>query len=674
MENFLIYIVKVALSTAVFYLAYLVLFKNQKHFVFNRIYLVSSLILSHLIPLITFTTVRTIQELPLIPNVHFNAPPETTGFPLADSTQTIGLNYLMMIYVAGMIGFLTYLIIGHIKAINIVQSATKKDLFGAEICITTKDVHPFSFFNKIVLSEYSVQHPDVGIIIDHERIHVQEKHTIDILITELLFLTQWFNPLAWLLRDAVKNNLEYKTDNEIIKTHNPQAYQLAMVALADKTEIAPFLTALDGSQLKNRIIMMKTKSTNKYSLVKQLLLIPVLATLILGLSTKEVRTEILPTNDQKESIISDKEGKIIKGTITNNKGKALSAVSILIKDKKTGTNSNKNGEFTIDIGDNQATLLFIAQGYKKEEIKVSNQDVVDVILQKLPESVTVNRVMNAPQKPYKVIGQVRNQKGEELPGTSVIVKGKKIGTITNIDGHFQLGLDDNNETLQFSVGNHETKEVKLKGIKELDVIDVVLKEISATDDPKTKSGKEESSNNVKLNAKDPLYVLDGKIIEDMNKVEPSNIESVSFLKGASATDLYGKKGKNGVVLITTKAPQSPTNPTKPVKPQQIPATEGKPETSLSVKAVSSIAKSSGKEPVKIAIEGSESSHIKKNLDLKNVLTIVDGKEYKKDPNNIPPKEIKSITVLKDKTAISKYGDKGKNGVLLVTTHSGNHNK
>jgi beta-lactamase regulating signal transducer with metallopeptidase domain len=84
-------------------------------------------------------------------------------------------------------------------------------------------------------------------IVSHEKIHVREKHTLDILFVEIMFLFQWFNPFAWLLKDAVKNNLEYKTDHEIAQQYNPQKYQMAMVALADKKGVAPFLTALNGS-------------------------------------------------------------------------------------------------------------------------------------------------------------------------------------------------------------------------------------------------------------------------------------------------------------------------------------------------------------------------------------------------------------------------------------------
>jgi hypothetical protein len=99
------------------------------------------------------------------------------------------------------------------------------NLYGCRVHVTEKDVHPFSFFNKIVISRKTLNCPNLRMIIDHESIHVKEKHTLDILLTEVLFILQWFNPFVWLIKDAVKNNLEYKTDDKIIK--HPQQGDLS---------------------------------------------------------------------------------------------------------------------------------------------------------------------------------------------------------------------------------------------------------------------------------------------------------------------------------------------------------------------------------------------------------------------------------------------------------------
>ena len=298
MEAYLTYIAKVSIATFVFYLAFLLLFQNRKQFVFNRLFLPVSFLISYLIPLISIPVVRTVEMTSF----------EMTGqvFSSTQSAETKVESFfpiewhqlLWGIYLVGLCGFLFQLILGNLKASRIIQKSRKATLFGMPVSLTNKDVHPFAFFNRIVISENTLASPDIEMIVIHENIHVKENHTLDVIFTELLFLFQWFNPFAWLIRDAVKNNLEYKTDHQIVQKFNPKTYQLAMVSLADKSGVTPFLNSLNGSQLKNRIIMMKSKKDNKYAIVKQLAVIPLLAFLVVTLANREVKSEVVPAISQ----------------------------------------------------------------------------------------------------------------------------------------------------------------------------------------------------------------------------------------------------------------------------------------------------------------------------------------------------------------------------------------
>jgi bla regulator protein blaR1 len=225
METYLIYIAKAAIAAGAFYIAFLLLFQNQKHFTFNRIYLPVSLALSFVIPLITFTTVKYIEPVNFDANSFAYLAP-ASGEIVQPAFVFEWYHYLFGLYLLGTAGFLFHLLLGHLKAINIIQKSRIQKIFNNLVNITPKDVHPFSFFSKIVVSEKTLSHPDLEMIVSHENIHVREKHTLDILFTEIMFLLQWFNPFAWLLKDAVKNNLEYLTDHEIAKHYNPKTYQL----------------------------------------------------------------------------------------------------------------------------------------------------------------------------------------------------------------------------------------------------------------------------------------------------------------------------------------------------------------------------------------------------------------------------------------------------------------
>lgn len=156
---------------------------------------------------------------------------------------------------------------------------------------------------------------------------------------------------------------------------------------------------------------------------------------------------------------------------------------------------------------------------------------------------------------------------------------------------------------------------------------------------------EESFGVSRLNTRNPIYILDGKEIseEKLNKINPKNIVSVTVFKDEKAIEKYGDKGKNGVIEITSKTNQN-----------DIEMDSGNPINSA-------IIKNNGQKTI---FKGNAFLTLKDNED---VLVYVNGKEQSmKKAKSIAPEKIESITVLKGKTSIKKYGDKGKNGVIEIT--------
>jgi len=714
METYLIYIGKSAIAAGAFYIAFLLLFQNQKHFTFNRIYLPVSLALSFVIPLITFTTIKYIEP------VNFD------GYSFAYLAPASGeivqpafvfewYHYLFGLYLLGTAGFLFHLLLGHLKAINIIKKSRIQKIFNNLVNITPKDVHPFSFFSKIVVSEKTLSHPDLEMIVSHENIHVREKHTLDILFTEIMFLLQWFNPFAWLLKDAVKNNLEYKTDHEIAKHYNPKTYQLAMVTLADKQGIAPFLTALNGSQLKNRIVMMKKKTENKYAFVKQLAILPILAILVMGLSNKEVKTEIL--HNEKTEIESDNLKNAILGTdkktlprgilfivdgiemkdidhIPNNE-----IVSITLIEGETAVqmfeDRGKNGVAFVVTKSLKSQIdeifnnpLIIIDGKEQEdlEIHLSNEDIASIQMfrlnsvskfdtNKMREGAVIietKEYKKSKQSLNKISGKVTNEKREPLKSATVIIKGKNIGTITDKEGKYELKLQDADETLVFVMDGYEKQKIKVGEKAEIDVKLIVDKnakpgeiEVVGYESNENKQSQpggftisggmkgtiQKSSENVTITPSSqngltisatggltgqPIYFVDGVETTFLNELSQDSIESISVLKDKSATALYGEKGKNGVILITTKK-------------------YGQNNKSGNVYVNSS------------ALLGNPAPFGSATGKANQPLIIVNGTESGQSLNNIDPATIESVNVLKDKEAIKKYGEKGKNGVIEIIT-------
>ena len=842
MEEFLLYIGKAALALGAFYLAYLALFQHQKHFLFNRIYLPVSFLVSFLIPLITFTRVNYIRPLPVASTQSFAYLPEAA---LANEPQFVfeWYHYLLAIYTFGIVVFLLNLLIGHLKAINIIRFSRLKELFGAQVNLTKKDVHPFSFFSRIVLSEKMLKNPNLKMIVDHEMIHVREHHTLDILFAELLFLFQWFNPFAWLIRDAMRNNLEYLTDHQVAQNHNAEAYQLAMVGLAHKKGVAPFLTALNGSQLKNRIIMMKKKTENRYGLLKQLVVLPLLAILIMGLSNKEVRTEVLHNSGQLKVVVDGVElpadhpdlmklnfangfngGEIIKalgledkvvantmsfdknpnqdgvyciqtrdyevgtvpefdkmlgkpdvrvrsnnftvtgavenvlgeaipnarivnketleefvadekgnfeltfngiekpvvlsfsapgyykndvvyygnkkelriglaekdskkelsvsGKITDENGKALAGTAVLVKGTTVGTIADFAGNYKIETDEN-STLVFKMIGYAEKEVTIDGKK--DINVQLITDgSGGVSDVTTKPKSTgnFTVKGTVSSVKGKTLTGALVLVKGSTVGTITDIEGNYEIETDKN-EVLVFRMIGYADKEINVDGKSELNV------QLEA--DGNEKKGDIEVIGYGTLNKKNdpiesiqvdgfandpenpPLYIVDGKSATEIESIEPEKIESISVLKDVQAKILYGDKGKNGVIIITTK------DAAKAKMDDAVVLVDGVPYDGdikdIAPETIESMEVLKGENATRIygvaAKNGAISIKLKGSADFngKSPLIFLDGEKYTGDMGDIDPENIQSIDVLKDASAIEAYGEEGKEGVILITTKS-----
>jgi len=675
MENYLIYIGKSALAAGAFYLVFLALFQNRKQFVFNRIYLPVSLAISFIIPLITCTTIKYIELLPPAAN-GYSFLPETIQ-PVETTHPQFHLewcHYLIGIYIFGIAFSLFRLCHGYMKALQIIRKSQTHELYNTTVNITEEDVHPFSFFNKIVLSEKTLTHPILEIIVAHEKIHVKEKHTHDILFTEILFILQWFNPFAWLIKDAVKNNLEYNVDAQIAKTTDVKTYQLAMVALADKKGVAPFLTALNGSQLKNRIIMMKRSAANKHATLKKLAALPLLAILVMGLANREVRTEVLPgQKDQTSLHPRAQEETTTTGKIIQENDESLPGEKISNKDRQNESSSKSNDNYIVQSGNENETLIspegeyftqvtdtgtskksgakfdpenkqYIINGIEYEgdinDIDVNDIESIDVLKEvsatalygeKGKNGVVLIKTKsgNEPNLPpatgqIEITGKVVSlHNSKPIPGATIFftANGNKSGTISNKAGEFSIRANDSNIFLEFLSEGYRKKEFVWDGSKEL-LVDMVPgnnSDITDTTEEKTKWEKMLVKAGILRypEGKEPVVIQDGyETLHNANDIaglyNPDIIRSIRYKKNTNIDIKRKELAKNGFIEIKTTLPKQ-----------------------------------------------------------NKKLYIIDGEEVvlknQKPSVYIYPKQLQTMKGLSKEEAIKKYGNKAKHGAVEITT-------
>lgn len=202
----------------------------------------------------------------------------------------------------------------------------------------------------------------------------------------------------------------------------------------------------------------------------------------------------------------------VRGTVTDEKGEALPGVNVLIKGTQRGTSTDIEGRFQLDV-DPGTTLIFSFVGFVPQEIVVGNRTSLDVVLKEDPKTLEEIVVVGfGQQKKVSVTGAVSVVTADEIKQTSssslaVALAGKLPGLTSMQSAGGQPGRDD--ATLY------------LRG--------------AAT-----------------LNTNSPLILIDGVPRDNIRTIDPNEVESISVLKDASATAVFGVRGANGVIIITTK--------------------------------------------------------------------------------------------------------------------------
>jgi hypothetical protein len=141
------------------------------------------------------------------------------------------------------------------------------------------DKAPCSFGNNIFINPEKYEWETYNQILLHEKIHISQNHTLDIIIAELLLIFQWFNPFAWIYRREIESNLEFLTDDQLMqqKKVDKQRYQLSLVQVSAPHFPLSLTTNYNQSILKKRIAMMNKKRSNLHTAWKYFFLLPVFA-------------------------------------------------------------------------------------------------------------------------------------------------------------------------------------------------------------------------------------------------------------------------------------------------------------------------------------------------------------------------------------------------------------
>jgi hypothetical protein len=283
MDNLLLYLAKVSFWTGIFYLCYILFFSTDTFYLRNRIYLLISLILSFIIPLVKISGFST-GVVPIEPMKRMNdiilssSRGEST---IAEKVSSINLNNLFTWFYFAVAGLLLLrVLISVTKAYSIIRKGTLKDTVFPKIILSEMGYPPFSFFPFVVIPGNKYNSADYGEILRHESAHVRQGHTFDLLLSEVLIAFLWLNPFIWLFRRSIVLNHEYLADNIALKNSgNIKEYQYKLLNISKDLILVPLAHNYSNS-VKKRIVMINKRPTHYYVTLKNIIIIPIVATLM----------------------------------------------------------------------------------------------------------------------------------------------------------------------------------------------------------------------------------------------------------------------------------------------------------------------------------------------------------------------------------------------------------
>ena len=153
---------------------------------------------------------------------------------------------------------------------------------------------PCSFGNNIFINPEKYDWETYSQILLHEKVHIQQRHSLDIIMAELVLVLQWFNPFAWLYRTEVENNLEFLTDDAVLEHKEVEraSYQLSLLKVSAPHLSLGITTNYNQSLLKKRIVMMNAKKSNIHIMWKYFFLVPLLGILACALNNPAAYSQI----------------------------------------------------------------------------------------------------------------------------------------------------------------------------------------------------------------------------------------------------------------------------------------------------------------------------------------------------------------------------------------------
>lgn len=543
---FFIYSVKVAVCLALFYLFHKLLMSRDTFHTFNRFAILSMMLLSLVLPLV---------HLSLDSEAGINRGTVALEGLVAQTVVADGGNgvgeglsltqVLLAAYVLGVVLFVGKALLSVGSLLRLIRRARCVEVRnGIRIYTMQGDISPFSWFRYIIMSEKDWQENRREIVL-HEMAHIRRCHSMDVAVCNMMIVFQWYNPAAWLLKRELQTVHEYEADEAVLSAGvDATHYQMLLIRKAVGERLFSMANNLNHNSLKKRITMMKIKRTNPMQKAKIAFVLPLAAMTVAAFASQKVENLSEKVEQESEAFSSVSDNPVVRAVgetarvavVKVQEDKALEEASSMPMAKdtaeaKTGKKMpcTDNPEmFPRFPGGHIALFEYLSKNIKFPKSK-ENEDVkvrvVTTFTVEKDGSITDAKIVRSQGEAFD------NEALRVINGMPKWIPGMQNGKAVSVK-----------YTLPITFSTTDSDK-KIKSVRTIDMYD---------NGGKQPEGKVVSRKAEMFSSEDFVLVVNGKVVEALNGIKPSDIEKVDVKKDAETMKKYNVEDKQGVMFISTK--------------------------------------------------------------------------------------------------------------------------
>jgi len=547
MEAVFIYIAKASGLIALFYFAYYFLLRKETFFNSNRWFLLAGLITASLLPFLVYTKTIWINASPIL-----NQNLSGTNFVVIPAKESFEISWNMVfigIYILGVLSLLAKFAFDFYSLNSIIKGTKIKQQADFKFIDVNENIAPFSYFEYIVYNSSMFTDSELESIIEHEKVHSDQNHTVDVLISRAFCILFWFNPIIWFYKKAIVQNLEFIADKEAAqKLADKKAYQYTLLKITTHESCVAITNHFYQSLIKKRIVMLNKNQSKRRNSWKYYTIIPALVAFVLVFQVKVIAKE-----KQQE---------------TKNLSQKVDAIDVYSITKKSTDADLK--EITENLKKDHGIDATLSEVKRNADNEITGIKVELTKGEQLSKAFMVNG-SNAIQDCGIVVttnsdGTKKINFNTSKTGDSIIASEDKLEVKTSNNSKANKNVKTNHYTVTSSDARTAGDNTKVNTNVNTSVNTSVNTKVNTnvntstmlvlTTDEKKGSNVVISTNaqpNVRITS-DQKIIIDGVEVTDFTNLDLQKlkIKSMEMYTGDNAVSKYGDDAKKGVIIIETK--------------------------------------------------------------------------------------------------------------------------